>query len=142
LGTVLAWSSPALPDLEEDRSSKIGFLDSRTQSWISSISPFGGLISAPLACILIFRIGPKTSMLIMSAPFVLGWLLIAYAQNLTMLFIGRFVTGIWNWNLNATFDSKLILKFKLSFIYIYKGFLVVGSVWQLQFILVRNSVDN
>lgn len=32
-------------------------------------------------------------MLLLSVPFVLGWLLIGYAQNLAMMLIGRFIAG-------------------------------------------------
>jgi facilitated trehalose transporter len=39
------------------------------------------------------RIGRKNTMLILSVPFVLGWLLIGYAQNLAMMLVGRFVSG-------------------------------------------------
>ena len=32
-------------------------------------------------------------MLIMNLPFIIGWVLIYFAQNLAMIYIGRFLTG-------------------------------------------------
>lgn len=93
MGTVLSWSSPAIPDIKEDRGSNIGTLTSEQESWVGSILPLGALVSGPITGLLIDKIGRKTSMLILSAPFVLGWLLIAFAQNLAMLLAGRFLTG-------------------------------------------------
>jgi SP family facilitated glucose transporter-like MFS transporter 8 len=54
----------------------------------------GALFSAPVCGLLMDRIGRKNTMLILSVPFVLGWLLIGYAQNLAMMLCGRFISGM------------------------------------------------
>jgi len=92
LGTVLAWSSPAIPDLREG-DSKLGNITDSDESWIGSIINLGAMTSGPITGIFIDSVGRKTSMLLLSAPFVLGWLLVAYAQNLAMMLCGRFIIG-------------------------------------------------
>jgi len=92
LGTVLSWTSPALPDLKS-HSQTFSNLSEEEESWIGSILNLGALFSAPVCGILMDAIGRKNTMLLLSVPFVLGWLLIGYAQNLAMMLIGRFVAG-------------------------------------------------
>ncbi|CAG7716652.1 unnamed protein product [Allacma fusca] len=109
LGTVLGWSSPALPAIEFDEdwgnfgdknctydedknvckiSEKWG-----PSPWIGSLVALGGLLSGPVAGFCVDKFGRKTTMLISSAPFVLGWLLITYADNILMIYFGRLTTG-------------------------------------------------
>ena len=52
---------------------------------------FGGLITGEL---LIDGMGRKGALMVLPVPLVAGWLLIAFANNLSMLLIGRFVTGL------------------------------------------------
>jgi len=52
-------------------------------------NPLGALVGGTLAELL----GRKTTILIASLPYILGWLLIAAANDLYWLGAGRFVTG-------------------------------------------------
>ncbi|OXA48919.1 facilitated trehalose transporter Tret1 [Folsomia candida] len=92
LGTVLAWTSPGLPSLEKD-SDDFKDMSDETKSWIGSILNLGALLSAPVVGFLMDRIGRKHTMMLLSLPFVLGWLLIGFATNLAMILAGRFITG-------------------------------------------------
>ena len=40
------------------------------------------------------RFGRKSAMFVFAIPFILGWLLIAFADSIAMLYVGRFVTGL------------------------------------------------
>lgn len=96
LGTLLGWTSPGIPNLDETANStfnKLGVLSESDKSWIGSIIALGSMLSGPIAGICIDAIGRKNSMLLLSAPFVLGWLLCAFAQNVAMMLIGRFIIG-------------------------------------------------
>jgi len=96
LGTVLGYTSPALPNLKEainDTSTDIDPLGTETESWIGAIINLGALASAIVVGILVDIIGRKMTMLLLSAPFVLGWLLIAFAKNHAMIIAGRAITG-------------------------------------------------
>lgn len=59
-----------------------------------SIEQLGALLSAPVVGFLMDRIGRKHTMMLLSLPFVLGWLLIGFATNLAMILAGRFITGM------------------------------------------------
>jgi predicted MFS family arabinose efflux permease len=55
---------------------------------------FGAVVSGPPIGFIIGRIGRKSSLMILSIPYVVGWLLIASAMNLNMLYSGRILTGM------------------------------------------------
>ncbi|CAL8087068.1 unnamed protein product [Orchesella dallaii] len=96
LGTVLGYTSPAMPDLKEriyNGTVDIEPFSEETESWIGSIINLGALASAIVVGILVDIIGRKLTMLLLSAPFVLGWLLLAFAKNSAMIIIGRVITG-------------------------------------------------
>lgn len=63
-------------------------------SWIVSFFTFG----AAFVCLFIGALnqifGRKRTMLLLVIPFTIGWILVTYAQNVAMLFIGRFFLGI------------------------------------------------
>ncbi len=53
----------------------------------------GAVASGPLAGITIESWGRRLSMLVLTMPFLAGWLLIYFATNVPMILVGRFVTG-------------------------------------------------
>ncbi|CAL8109444.1 unnamed protein product [Orchesella dallaii] len=88
LGNVLTWSAPALVD--EDFKKKF---DTGNGSWIASLALLGALFSAPVSGFLIAKIGRRRTMLFTAIPFSIGWFLIAFAPDLPVLYVGRFLTG-------------------------------------------------
>ena len=94
LGTVLSWPAPTLPQLSGEHSWKEKiFLDTEQQSWVAALINFGAFTAGPLAGYLMPVWGKKQSMMILSIPVFLGWLLITFADNVEMLYAGRFLTG-------------------------------------------------
>ncbi|CAG7826804.1 unnamed protein product [Allacma fusca] len=91
MGTVMAWSSPALPQVE--LSAKLGYPSDSDLSWVASLVPLAAVFAGPPTGQCIERIGRKPTMIALSVPFVLGWLLIAFAVNIPMMLVGRFLTG-------------------------------------------------
>ncbi|XP_033333649.2 facilitated trehalose transporter Tret1-2 homolog [Megalopta genalis] len=93
-GMVLGWTSSAGPNgLYLARKFHI-FITPTEFSWIGSLCTLGaGAICVPIGILTDF-IGRKISMLIMVVPFIAGWLIIIFANSVTMLYIGRFITGI------------------------------------------------
>lgn len=51
------------------------------------------MVACPIAGKLIEFIGRRNSLLYLNGPFVLGYGLIAFAQNIEMIYLGRFITG-------------------------------------------------
>ncbi|ODM88243.1 Facilitated trehalose transporter Tret1 [Orchesella cincta] len=96
LGTTLGYTSPAVPDLKErilNGTVEIDMFSEGTESWIGSVFNLGAIASVIVVGILVDIIGRKMSMILLSVPFVLGWLLIAFAQNSVMIISGRAITG-------------------------------------------------
>lgn len=93
-GMVLGWTSPAGENgvnLVNDYGIPI---TEKEFSWIGSLATLGaGAICIPIG-ILADLIGRKTAMLLMVVPFLVGWLLIIFANSLTMFYFGRFITGL------------------------------------------------
>lgn len=65
-------------------------------SWIASLMPLGALFGGPLGGVLNKRFGRKSSMFIASIGFAISFLFIVGAQNTSMLFLGRFLSGIFS----------------------------------------------
>jgi MFS family permease len=92
-GTVLGWSSPSQSRLVDDQ--EYGFSITTAQySWIGSIITLGAAaVSIPIGSVMNY-LGRKKTMILTVLPFTLGWALIAWAQNFTMLLIGRALVGM------------------------------------------------
>ncbi|CAL8087044.1 unnamed protein product [Orchesella dallaii] len=91
LGAMLSWTSPALPDLRERKS--IGEISTGEETWISAIALLGAASACPIVGFGIERYGRKRCLLLLTAPFLFGWLLITLAQNIWMIYVGRFLSG-------------------------------------------------
>lgn len=94
LGTVVSWTSPALPSIRADTSSFPEPLTEDIESWIGSLVTLGACIGGPLAGFLVEWIGRRNCMLILTFPFLLGWIGITLAQSVYWILVGRLVTGI------------------------------------------------
>ncbi|XP_067006760.2 facilitated trehalose transporter Tret1 isoform X2 [Anabrus simplex] len=91
-GTVLAWTSPTLPELQAPNSSLP--LSVEEGSWVGSLVAVGALAGAFPAGYCAETFGRKLTITALSAPFLLSWILIITAQNVAMLYIARLVAGI------------------------------------------------
>lgn len=92
-GTALGWPAPAGPRLigENERYFPI------TQSefdWIASIITIGLAFSCLPIGFLMNAFGRKGMMLALVVPFMIGWVMIIWAQNFVMMLIGRFILGL------------------------------------------------
>ncbi|CAG7817079.1 unnamed protein product [Allacma fusca] len=92
LGASLGWSSPALISMRERKD--FGDVSANMETWIASIVAIGACLASPLAGFCMQRLGRKSSLVLFSAPYVLGWLLITFANSIAMIMVGRFVTGL------------------------------------------------
>ncbi|CAG7785042.1 unnamed protein product [Allacma fusca] len=91
LGTTTAWTSTALPDLRISDDFKS--ITKSQEAWIGSVMILGAIVSCPVAGVGIERFGRRMSMLLLTLPFIGGWLLIYFASNIWMIYAGRFITG-------------------------------------------------
>ena len=59
-----------------------------------SLLTIGALLGGPIGGYLIEALGRKGAIMGASVPFLVGWMLIAFANRVSMLYIGRFTTGM------------------------------------------------
>ncbi|KAK9694547.1 Sugar transporter [Popillia japonica] len=92
-GTVLGWTANIGLALERGEFNDIS-TNTEEQGWIGSLATLGALVMCFSTGFFCNLIGRKWTMLMLILPFSLGWLLIIFAQNLQMLYAGRFFTGL------------------------------------------------
>lgn len=91
-GTVIGWTSPTQLEIV---SGGYGFnVTTEDFSWVGSTMNIGAALACIPIGILCNMIGRKMAMLAMVVPFLLGWVLLAWSQSLSMLIAGRFFLGI------------------------------------------------
>ena len=93
VGTALGWTAPAGPRLVEGDDQYFQISQSRFD-WTASIIAIGCAVSCLPIGILMKKFGRKWSMISLVVPFLIGWSLVAWAQNFMMLLIGRFMIGL------------------------------------------------
>lgn len=91
-GTLLGWTSPAQTEVT---GGNYGFTVSADQfSWLGAAVTLGAACVCIPIGFLINLIGRKLSMLLLVCPFLLGWCLLIWAQNVVMMYIARFILGV------------------------------------------------
>ncbi|XP_023947081.1 facilitated trehalose transporter Tret1 [Bicyclus anynana] len=91
-GMAFGFSATALPQLKSAASS-IHVTDSEA-SWIASLSSAGTPIGCILSGYLMDNIGRRRTLILTEVPLILGWILIAFAQNVPMIYVGRLLVGL------------------------------------------------
>ncbi|CAG0921141.1 unnamed protein product [Notodromas monacha] len=92
VGMHSAYTSPALVSMNSTDSWIRPTPDE--ESWIGSLMPLCALCGGMVGGTLIEKLGRKRTLLGLSLPFFLSWLLIAFAQDVLMIYAGRAVAGL------------------------------------------------
>ncbi|XP_068992227.1 facilitated trehalose transporter Tret1-2 homolog [Neodiprion pinetum] len=90
-GFHFGWSSPTLPKLLEDTSIPV---TQNQASLIISLLSFGSTVGPLLSIVTVDRWGRKTTMLLLSIPFIVSSILIAMAQNYWWYYVARVTCGL------------------------------------------------
>ncbi|CAG2166676.1 unnamed protein product [Oppiella nova] len=86
-GCVFGWSAPALDDLSRpDSVPQITDEDSNVKAWIGSIITLGALAGGLIS-------GRRKALIFYGIPFTLGWILLIVAKSVSLIIVGRVVTG-------------------------------------------------
>ncbi|XP_050460356.1 facilitated trehalose transporter Tret1-like isoform X2 [Cataglyphis hispanica] len=93
-GMAFGFSAIALPQLQEPDSIIPIKEGSTEESWIASISSIGTPIGCLASGYMMDMFGRKRSLIITEIPALLGWLLIAFATDIRMIYAGRFFVGL------------------------------------------------
>ncbi|KAI8429192.1 hypothetical protein MSG28_007729 [Choristoneura fumiferana] len=89
---AFGFSATVLPQLQSNESS-IYITDSQA-SWIASLSSAGTPVGCLLSGYLMDAIGRRLTLMITEVPLIMGWLLISFATNINMIYIGRLLVGL------------------------------------------------
>ncbi|XP_064543958.1 facilitated trehalose transporter Tret1-2 homolog [Drosophila montana] len=93
MGASMGWSSPVEQMLTEENA--YGFPISSDQfGWLSSLLTLGATVVCIPAGFIIDWIGRRPTMLALIPPYMVGWILMIFAQNVMMLYFGRFILGV------------------------------------------------
>ncbi|BFG03883.1 facilitated trehalose transporter Tret1-2 homolog [Drosophila madeirensis] len=93
MGASIGWSSPVEQMITDD--SDYGFDISSTQfGWISALLTLGATVVCIPIGFMIDWIGRRPTMLALIPPYMVGWVLMLFANNVTMLYFGRFILGM------------------------------------------------
>ncbi|XP_018325286.1 facilitated trehalose transporter Tret1 [Agrilus planipennis] len=92
-GAVLGWTSPITTDIKDGKYNKISVTDNEL-AWIGSFVTLGAILSCFPSGIICNIIGRKSTLLLLLAPFTIGWAFIIWANSVFMIYVGRFLTGI------------------------------------------------
>lgn len=97
-GTGLGWTSPTGSSVVTNSSDTVGeykfYVSSQEWSWIGSLMTLGAAITCLFIGVIISKLGRKLTMLLLIIPFTIGWGLVIFATNVSMLYVGRFLLGI------------------------------------------------
>lgn len=89
----MGWTSPITTDIENGKYHNIP-VDSSQMGWIGSLTTLGAVCMCIPTGFICDLIGRRLSLLLLIIPFSIGWSLLIWGNNLIMLYIGRFVTGM------------------------------------------------
>ncbi|XP_068192427.1 solute carrier family 2, facilitated glucose transporter member 6-like, partial [Antennarius striatus] len=93
-GYSLVFASPVLPKLQSPDADPHLKMDVGQAGWFGSIYALGAVAGGLGAMVLNDKIGRKMSIMVSALPLTIGYMLLGGAINLSMLFAGRFLTGI------------------------------------------------
>ncbi|XP_017026981.1 facilitated trehalose transporter Tret1-2 homolog [Drosophila kikkawai] len=93
MGASIGWSSPVESMITQ--SYDYGFTITSSQfGWISSLLTLGATVICIPIGFSIDWIGRRPTMLALIPPYMVGWVLMIWANNVAMLYCGRFILGM------------------------------------------------
>ncbi|KAL1497476.1 hypothetical protein ABEB36_008435 [Hypothenemus hampei] len=93
-GLPFSWSSPVLPKLHGPESTINGTVTSTDESIIASSLSVGAFIGPFIFGYLADKIGRKKTLILISIPMSIGMLIIAFTDQIKLVYLGRLINGI------------------------------------------------
>lgn len=90
-GLIFGFSAVVIPQLHAPNS--LIPVDESQASWVASLSAIGTPIGCLLSGYVMDSFGRKKALLITEIPMIIGWIVIACATNVEMIYAGRVLTG-------------------------------------------------
>ncbi|XP_075041921.1 solute carrier family 2, facilitated glucose transporter member 6 isoform X2 [Mixophyes fleayi] len=92
-GYALVYPSPVIPALEGNDDPNLHITQAE-QSWFGSVFALGSCVGGLSSMVLNDRLGRKLSIMFSALPAAVGFLLMGSAQHISMLLLGRILTGL------------------------------------------------
>lgn len=93
-GMHYGWPSPSLPMLLKENSTNLVTVSNDEGSWMAVMPLIGGILGSISAAIFVDIIGRKPLIILSSFPYLVSWIMIAYAKSSFILNAARFIAGI------------------------------------------------
>ncbi|XP_053602986.1 facilitated trehalose transporter Tret1-like isoform X2 [Plodia interpunctella] len=90
-GMAFGFSATSLPQMK-DPNSTVHINDDQA-GWIASLSAAGTPVGCIVSGYMMDSFGRKLTLVLTEVPLICGWLLIAVAQNVPMIYVGRLLVG-------------------------------------------------
>ncbi|GBP66540.1 Facilitated trehalose transporter Tret1-2 homolog [Eumeta japonica] len=90
-GATAGFSAVLIPQLQDAGNAEE--YSTETISWVAGIASFPLFFGNLISGYLMERLGRRMSLLMLSVPFVLGWIIIGLANEIYVILLGRFITG-------------------------------------------------
>ncbi|XP_065348675.1 facilitated trehalose transporter Tret1-2 homolog [Cloeon dipterum] len=126
-GTILGWSSPALPILEGADSPVP--IDVDQGSWLGSLLTLGALMGAAPAGAVSQVVGRQRLLVALSLPLLASWLMLGLSTSVAALYVGRFLGGL------ATGAVSVVAPIYCAEIAEQKCRGALGTLFQLQLVV-------
>ncbi|XP_042873713.1 facilitated trehalose transporter Tret1-like [Penaeus japonicus] len=97
LGSVIGYTTHSLSQLTAEDKTTSGDelrLTSTEGSWFASSANLGAVVGGVIGGLAASRIGRRGTLLAAAPPFIAGWLMIAFANDFSLLLLGRLLTGV------------------------------------------------
>ncbi|CAG9829175.1 unnamed protein product [Diabrotica balteata] len=92
-GAVLGWTSNVSKQLQEGGLNDL-LIDEDQLGWIGSFVTLGALVMCFPIGYICDLIGRKWGCLLTLIPFTVGWLLVIFSSSVSVIYVGRFLTGL------------------------------------------------
>jgi MFS family permease len=90
-GCTIGFSATFLPQLQSNASTI--HVTAEESSWIASIAAFAMAPGCLVGGFIMQKYGRKFAHYFLCLPTIIGWILIYLAESVTLLLVGRFLTG-------------------------------------------------
>ncbi|XP_028168140.1 facilitated trehalose transporter Tret1-like isoform X2 [Ostrinia nubilalis] len=90
VGSTFGLSAVLLPQIKNETNF---IYDDSYDSWVGSSSCLAMAFGCISAGVISDRFGRRFAHLLVALPFIAGWLILGFAKNITMILIGRVITG-------------------------------------------------
>lgn len=90
-GLIFGFSAVVIPQLQA--ADTLIPVDESQSSWVASLSAIGTPIGCLFSGYMMDTIGRKKALLLTEIPLIIGWIVIACATNVDMIYAGRVLTG-------------------------------------------------